>query len=115
MAFVATPNKTIQTALLAWQDIVAGAIVLGVAFDLSAKIAASFGIRIARRSGSAFTAGSPNIRIEFSEKASGNDAWVPGFVFQPIAGASIGNTTFNGAVSAAASTFNVHSATNIAA
>lgn len=112
---MATLSKTVNTSLLAWQDIASAADVIGSAVDVSTKFAASVWVFIGRLTGTAFTAGWPNIRIEVSAKASGTDAWIPIATFQPAVGASIASTTLNGAVSAAATTFVVTSATNIAA
>jgi hypothetical protein len=110
-----TPNKTVNTVLLAWQDIATGNVVLGSAVSIVGKYAASFGVRIARRSGTAFTTGWPNIRIEFSEKTSGNDGWFPVLNYQPALGVSIANTTLNGVVTAGATSFVVTANTNISA
>jgi len=110
-----TPNKTVNASLLAWQDIATGNVVPGSAVDVSGKYSASFTIKIARRSGTAFTGGWPNIRIEASGKSSGNDAWIPILQFQPAVGASIVNTTLSSPVSATDTTFAVSAATNIAA
>lgn len=112
---MATVSKTAGTTLAAWQDVATGSVVCGTALDVSTKLAATVFAFLGRNSSSAFTAGWPNIRIEGSAKASGNDAWVPLATFQPVIGASIAATTLNGAVSANASTFVVTSATNIAA
>jgi hypothetical protein len=87
---------------------------VGSALDVASKLAATVFVRLGRRSGSAFTAGWPNVRIEASAKASGDDAWAPVATFQPAVGASIANTTLNGAISAGATTCVVTSATNIA-
>jgi hypothetical protein len=110
-----TPNKTANASLLAWQDIATANVVVGSAQDVSAKYSGSFSIKIARKTGTAFTSGWPNIRIEASHKTSGNDGWIPLLSVQPALGSSIVNTTLNGAVSAAATTITVTSATNIAA
>lgn len=110
-----TITKTQGTSLLAWQDIATANVVVGSAQDVSTKLAATVFIKVARRSGSAFTTGWPNIRIEASAKSSGTAEWYPLATFQPAVGASIANTTLNGAVSANASTFTVTAATNIAA
>lgn len=110
-----TPNKTVGTTLLPWQDVATGSIIIGGVQDVSTKYAASFAIKIARRTGTAFTAGWPNIRIEASAKSSGNDAWIPIVQVQPALGSSIVNTTLNGAVSAAAATFVISSNTNLGA
>jgi hypothetical protein len=110
-----TPAKTVQTALLAWQDVATGAVTIGTALDVSSIWGATVFVRLGRRSGTAFTAGWPNLRIEASAKASGNDEWYPSAaIFQPQVGASIANTTLNGAVSAGATSFVVTAATNIA-
>lgn len=110
-----TPNKTVGTSLLAWQDVATANVVVGSALDVSTKYAIACQIRIGRRSGTAFTSGWPNIRIEGSVKSSGTDHWTPLYSIAPALGTSIANTTLNGAVSANASTFVVTSATNIAA
>lgn len=112
-----TVNKTQGTALLAWQDVATANVAIGSAQDVSTKLAATVFCLLGRRSGTAFTAGWPNIRVEVSGKSSGTDAWIPlpGATFQPAVGATIVNTTLNGAVSAAATTFVVTSGTNILA
>ena len=110
-----TPVKTVQTALAAWQDVASAAQAISSAFNCATTWAASFGVRIARRTGTAFTAGSPNVRIEASIAASGNNSWIPLLTLQPAVGATIGNTTLNGAVTAGATTFVVAASTNFAA
>jgi len=111
---MATPTKTVQTQLQAWLEFTAGAApTFSTPFDCSTILSAAIGIRIARKTSSAFTAGSPNIRIEASIGTTG--PWIPIYTYQPAVGASIAATTLNGSVSAAASTFVVTSATNIAA
>ncbi len=109
---VIVPSKTIQTAMLAWQDIATGSQVISSVVDCSSIWAASFGVRIGRQSATAFTAGWPNIRFEASYLSSGNAAWIPLFTLQPPIGATVGKTTLNGAVSAGASTLTLTSATN---
>jgi hypothetical protein len=111
-----TPNKTGGLTLFAWADVATANVNVGSAVDVSGKLGAFLGIKLGRRSGTAFTAGWPNIRIELSTKTSGTDAWyaLPQ-QFQPQVGASIANTTLNGAVSAAATSITVTAATNIAA
>jgi len=108
------PSKTADQTLIAWQDITTTTIVMGSAVGVSLVYAIACAIRIARRSGTAFTTGWPNVRIEGSHKASGNDTWVPLLNLQPAVGSSIANTTLNGAVSAGATSFVVTAATNIA-
>jgi hypothetical protein len=110
-----TVTKTAGQTLLAWQDAAAGAVAVGPPLDASTKLAATAFARLGRRSGSAFSSGWPNVRVEGSAKAAGNDAWFPLAVFQPAAGASIANTTLSGAVAAGATSCVVASATNIAA
>lgn len=107
-----SPNKTIQTALIAWQDIVTGAVAFSSVLDCTTKWGASFGVRVARQSATAFTAGWPNIRIEASYVASGNDHWIPLVPLQPPIGGSIGKTTLNGALLAGATTLVLTSATS---
>lgn len=114
MSTATTPSKSYGgSAAIAWADISSGAQSISSVIDVSTVHAIEFFIRLARRSGSAFTAGWPNVRIEASGKSSGNDSWVPLWTYQMMVGASIANTTLNGAVSAAATTFTVTSATNI--
>lgn len=105
--------KTQSISVLAWQDIASAAMAISSAQSVATKFAATFFIKVARLTGSAFTAGSPNIRIEGS--ASTTVGWIPLATFQPAIGATIAATTLNGAVSAGASSFVVTSATNIAA
>ena len=109
-----TPSKTIGTSLIAWQDIASAAQVISSVITVTTVWAIAFMIQLARGTGTAFTAGWPNVRIEASGKASGNDTWIPLLTLQPEVGASIVNTTLNGAVSAGATTCVVTSATNIA-
>lgn len=109
-----TPTKSLQTDLIAWQDVASAAQVIGSGLNVAAIWAAAVFIRLARATGSAFTAGWPNVRIEVSPNTSGGP-WAPIFSYQMALGASIANTTLNGSVSANASSFVVTSATNIAA
>lgn len=113
-----TPNKTVDiTAAVAWQDIATANQVISSAISVgtsAGKRAVRFFIKLARRSGTAFTAGWPNVRIEASSKSTGNSDWIPLYSYQMGVGASIANTTLNGAVSAGATSFVVTAATNIA-
>lgn len=113
---VSTPTKTVGQTAISWAngDLASAAQYISSAIDVSGKFGIGFSIQVARKTGTAFTVGWPNIRIEASAKSSGNDSWVPRFVFQPALGASIVNTTLNGALSAGATSFVVTSATNIA-
>jgi len=106
-------TKTVQTALLAWQDVASTAQAIASAFNCASHGGASCAIRLGRRTGTAFTAGWPTVRLEVSPATSGS-VWIPIFTYTMAVGASIVNTTLNGAVSANASTFVVTSATNIA-
>lgn len=110
---MATPVKTQGTTLLAWQDIASAAISIGTALDVSTKFAGTVFARLGRATGSAFTSGWPNVRIEASALSSGNNEWIPLVVFQPAVGTSIAATTLNGAILAAATSCVVTSATNI--
>ena len=112
---MASITKTQGTSLIAWQDIATANVIVGSAQAVTTTLAGMVFVFLARESGTAFTAGWPNVRIEGSAKSSGNDAWIPLVSFQMAVGASIVNTTLNGAVSAGATTFVVTSATNIAA
>lgn len=110
-----TPTKTVNNSLVAWQDIATANVVISSAVDVSTYWGAAFQVRLGRKSGTAFTAGWPNVRIEASVQSSGNDHWVPLVPLQMQLGASIANTTLNGAVLAGATSFVVTAATNIAA
>lgn len=108
--------KTQGTSLIAWQDIATTNVVVGSAVDVSTKLAATVLAFLGRNpAAGAFTVGWPNIRIEVSAKSSGTDAWVPAAIFQPVIGATLANTTLNGAVLANASSFVVTANTNLAA
>ena len=110
-----TPSKTTDiTAAVAWQDIASAAQVIAADIDVSTKFGAQFFTDLGRLTGSAFTAGWPNVRIEASGKSSGNDAWAPVASYQMAVGASIAATTLNGAITAGATSLVVTSATNIA-
>ena len=115
-----TPTKTAATGGRILQDwnasgIATANVLIGSSLDVSGLLAALVTIQMVRGSGTAFTAGWPNVRIEVSAKTSGTDSWVPIFEYQMAVGASLVNTTLNGAVSAGATTFVVTAATNIAA
>lgn len=112
---MATPSKTSGQTLSAWASVASAAVSVGSPVDVSTKLGATVFARLGRGTGTAFTAGWPNIRIEASPKSSGDNSWVPLVIFQPGVGvATLVNTTLNGAVSAGASSFTVTSASNIA-
>lgn len=116
MSTVLTPTKAAQTDLLAWQDVAAAAYVEGSALDVSAMFAAAICIKIGRQTATAFTAGSPNIRIQGSIKTTGLTEWTDLWVYQPGVGvATIAKTTTNGAITANDATFVLTSGTNIVA
>lgn len=111
---MATPSKTGDATFLAWQDIASAGQAIATALDVSTKLGAFLLLQLGRGTGAAFTAGWPNFRVEGSPNASGTYGWVPLATFQPAVGASIANTTLNGAVLAGATSFVVAAATNIA-
>lgn len=108
-----SPNKTVQSALIAWMDIASAAVVLSSAFNCAAIWGAALAIRLGRRTGTAFTDGWPNIRVDASPFTSGS-VWLPIYTYRPAVGLNIANTTLNGVVSMGATTFVVNAATNIA-
>lgn len=110
------PSKTVGQTALAWQDLASAAQAISSVIDLSTIWAMGVMAMVGRGTGTAFTSGWPNVRIEVSGKSSGNDAWVPLLALTPaVGGSSIVNTTLNGAVSAGATTVTLTSATNVAA
>jgi hypothetical protein len=110
------PTKTGGQTAFAWADVATANVSIGTEIDVSALWGLAFDIRLGRNpAAGAFTAGWPNIRIEGSPKASGNDAWAPQVVLSPAAGSSLANTTLNGAILAGATSCVVTSASNIAA
>ena len=113
MSSVITPSKTWGTSHLAWQAVASAAQAIGTSISVATARAIAFDIRLARTTGTAFTAGWPNVRIEAQNKSGG--LWTPIYTYQPQVGASIANTTFNGAISAGATSCVVAANTNIAA
>lgn len=107
-------NKTGNVAAFPWADVTSATVSLGTPQSCDSKFELAVRIAVGRRSGSAFTAGWPNIRIDGSLKSSGDDCWAPLYTYQPQIGASIANTTLSAGPSAGATTFSVTSATNIA-
>jgi len=113
---MANITKTTDVSILAWQQVANQATAIGVISGLPATaLGLGLTIHLARQSGSAFTAGWPNVRVEVSSRASGNDAWVPIVTFQPAVGSSIVNTTLASGISAGATTLTVASPTGISA
>ena len=75
---MATPTKTIQTALLALQSVASGAVVISSVLDLSTVFEVSLGIRFGRRAATALTV--PCVfRVEVSFVAFGDRNWIPLF------------------------------------
>ena len=113
---MANITKTAGVSILAWQQVANQASAASTITGLPATaLGLGLTIHLARQSGTAFTAGWPNVRVEVSPKSSGDDAWAPITAYQMAAGASIVSTTLSSAVSASAATVSVTSATNIAA
>lgn len=113
---MANLTKTTGVSILAWQQVANQASVAGTITGLpTTALGLGLTFHLARQSGTAFTAGWPNVRVEVSSKSSGDDAWAPLLAYQMAVGASIVNTTLSSAVSASATTVSVASATNIAA
>ncbi len=109
-------NKTIATVVTDWATAIAANAQAGHTSiqTVTNKLAASFGIAMARSTGSAYTS-SPKLRIEASYNGSDNQAWEQLDAIQMAVGSSIANTTLNGAISAGATSCVVTLATNIAA
>jgi len=113
---MANLTKTPGVSVLAWQQVANQASVIASISGLpTTALGIQLMIHFARQSGSAFTAGWPNFRVEVSSKSSGDDAWAPVATYQPQAGTAIANTTLSSSVTAGATSFGVASATNIAA
>ena len=104
-------TKTIGTVVTDWAAAIAAGDQAGHSAiqTVTNNIAASFGIALARSTGSAYTVG-PKVRIEAYYQG-----WKQLDAFRMAVGESIANTTLNGAVSADDPTCVVTSATNIAA
>jgi hypothetical protein len=110
-----TPSKTKRTALFAWADVATGVDSIGATLDVSTVFSGGLTINIGRRSGSAFTAGWPNVVVMGTSDTATTDCWAPLFSAQPAVGASIANTTLSAVVNAGATQVVVASASNIAA
>lgn len=113
---MANLSKTPDVTVLAWQQVANAATLIGSVSGLpTTALGLNLIVHLARQSGTAFTAGWPNVRVEVSSKSSGDDAWAPVAIYQSAVGASIANATLSGAVSAGATSVVVAAATNIAA
>ncbi len=106
-------TKTIGTSYQAWQSVATANVIVGSAITVTNAIAIGFGVAMGRAGGTAFTV-SPQFRIE-GALSSAEDSWRVIDTINFGLGASIANTTLNGAVSAGAGSCTVTSATNIAA
>lgn len=106
-------TKTIGTSHIAWQSLATATPLFGPAITTTNLIAICFGVAMGRAGGTAFTT-SPQLMIEVPY-SSGEDSWRYYDTVNFGLGASIANTTLNGAVSAGAGSCTVTSATNIAA
>jgi len=120
MPYDVVPSNTAEASHIAWADVATGNVSVGTPIVVNngstiRKRSIEFFVKFGRRSGTAFTAGWPNIRFEVSPSDSGDSDWYAKYSYQPAVGASIANTTLNGAVSANATSIVVASATNIAA
>jgi hypothetical protein len=111
---VSVPVKTQGVVLLPWTAVTTGNNLLSSALNCASKFAVSVFIYLGRQSGTAFSAGWPNIRITASAASSGNDSWIPLATFRMAEGASIANTTLTAPVLAGDLTVPVAATTNIA-
>jgi hypothetical protein len=73
----ATGIKVVETELLAWQLVAAGAQAKSSAFSLTGKKKLSVSIEIGRTVATAMVGTGPEIRVLASMKDSGDDAWFP--------------------------------------
>lgn len=73
---MATPSKTIQTALLSVQSLASNTVVISSVVDVSTAFGAAVHIHFGRRAQTALTEG-VDIRIEASSKSSGDGHWFP--------------------------------------
>lgn len=111
----AAPVKTGSRTLAAWQSVATANFIEGSPLDVSGMFSAWVTVQLGREASTAFTAGSPNIRIEGTPTASGDLYWSPMIIFQPLVGASIAATTLSAAILPNDATFTVASASNITA
>jgi hypothetical protein len=112
---MADVSKTAGVDVLTWQDVATGNVVISSPIDVDGKLSATFFGNVARRSGTAFTSGWPNVRVEASAKNSGDDAWFPLFQYQTSVGTAISNTTLSATVVTGSQSFTVATSANIQA
>lgn len=106
-------TKTLGTSYQAWQSVATANVIVGSAITVTNLIAIGFGLAMGRAGGTAFTV-SPQYRVE-GALSSAEDTWRVVDTINFGLGATIANTTLNGAVSAGAGSCTVTSATNISA
>lgn len=104
-------NKTQQSTPIGMQDVPTNTTIISSNINVATKGAAAFSIKLGRESGSAFTAGWPNVRIE----ADGGDGFIPLYTYQMQLGASLANTTLNAQANTNDTSIAVNSASNISA
>lgn len=109
-----SPSKTVGVSIFAWQDLANGNVLISSDIDVEDLFSAAFHVQLARRSGSAFNAGWPTVRIEASSDDAGTDNWIPIHEYVMSTGASIANTTLSSGLTAGNATCSVTSGTNIA-
>lgn len=112
MSATSNLTKTIGTSYQAWQSVATANVIVGSAIDVTNLIAIGFGVAMGRAGGTAFTA-SPQFRVE-GALSSAEDSWRVIDTVNFGLGATIANTTLNGAISAGAGSCVVTSASNIA-
>jgi hypothetical protein len=106
-------TKGVQTDLQAWANCANGSVTVGTEYNCALDYEAAISVRVGRATGTAFTAGWPNIRVEANPSNTGG-SWIPLFMYQPGLGSSIANTTLNGAANAGNTSFVAAAVTNIA-
>lgn len=110
---MATPTKTIQSALISLQSIAAATVVISSELDVSSKFAAQLFIHFGRRAVTALTVGA-NFRLEGSAKASGDGHWFPLFNFTTDIATSE-TEAVSGTVNAGTNVITVAATANLAA
>lgn len=113
-----TPSKTAGTSVVAWQEVATQNRYISAEQDVSTKWAASFAVRLGRKTSTAFTAGWPNVRIDGCANASGGagNHWIPLWTYQMAVGSgTIAANYVNSAASAGDTNLVLQSTTNFAA
>lgn len=112
---MAAPTKTLSVALLSPATVANNSRAVGTAVDVSGVHTLGLTMWLGRANGTAHASQWAQIVVEGCPSDTDNSMFAPIAILQMPAGASIANTTTNGAISAAATSFVVTSATNIAA